>query len=145
MRSIYEIRERPSRMYSWTALVTSQLTTELPWNIAGSAILFFTWFWTVGFDSSRAGYTFLMMAFVFPLYYTTIGQVGDPLLLVHSVRSRFGSGYCCHVTKRRDRGTLVLVLVLFRYYIVCLTVSRGCRRRLMTPITVMVYCNHLEN
>jgi len=73
MRKIYEIRERPTRMYSWTALVASQIAIEVPWNIVGSCILFFTWYWTVGFPSSRAGYTFLMMVFVFPFYYTTFG------------------------------------------------------------------------
>ncbi|KAG6909484.1 hypothetical protein DXG01_017206 [Tephrocybe rancida] len=73
-RSIYEIRERPSRMYSWTALVTSQILVELPWNILGSTLLYLCWFWTVGFDSSRAGYTYLGLGIVFPLYYTTIGQ-----------------------------------------------------------------------
>lgn len=34
-RNIYEVRERPSRMYSWTALLASQLLSELPWNILG--------------------------------------------------------------------------------------------------------------
>ncbi|PPQ86500.1 hypothetical protein CVT25_008244 [Psilocybe cyanescens] len=73
-RKIYEIRERPSRMYSWTALITSQIMIEVPWNIVGSIILFFTWYWTVGFETTRAGYTFLMLAVAFPLYYTTFGQ-----------------------------------------------------------------------
>ncbi|KAF9052029.1 pleiotropic drug resistance ABC transporter [Panaeolus papilionaceus] len=73
-RSVYEIRERPSRMYSWTALVTSQILVELPWNFLGSALLFFSWYWTVGFESSRAGYTFLMMTICWPFYYTTFAQ-----------------------------------------------------------------------
>jgi hypothetical protein len=37
-RGIYEIRERPSHMYSWTALVTSQILAELPWNLLGSSV-----------------------------------------------------------------------------------------------------------
>ncbi|KDQ56528.1 hypothetical protein JAAARDRAFT_47935 [Jaapia argillacea MUCL 33604] len=74
MRDIYETRERPSRMYSWTALVTSQILVELPWNMGASTLWFFCWFWTVGFPSSRAGYTYLMMAVVSPMYHTTIGQ-----------------------------------------------------------------------
>ncbi|KAF4598086.1 hypothetical protein EYR38_006480 [Pleurotus pulmonarius] len=74
MRNIYEIRERPTRMYSWTALITSQVLAEIPWNIAASSTYFFCWYWTVGFPSDRAGYTFLMMVVVFPLYYTTFGQ-----------------------------------------------------------------------
>ncbi|KAG6865226.1 hypothetical protein C0991_004284 [Blastosporella zonata] len=72
-RTIYEIRERPSRMYSWTALVTSQILAEMPWNILGSTLLYLCWFWTVGFDSSRAGYTYLALGIIYPMYYTTIG------------------------------------------------------------------------
>ncbi|KAF5334859.1 hypothetical protein D9758_014292 [Tetrapyrgos nigripes] len=74
MRSIYEIRERPSRMYSWTALLTSQFLVELPWNIGAMVLLFFCWYWTVGYLSSRAAYTWLMLCILFPLYYTSIGQ-----------------------------------------------------------------------
>jgi ATP-binding cassette subfamily G (WHITE) protein 2 (SNQ2) len=75
LRTIYEIRERPSRMYGWTALVTSQILVELPFNILGSSLYFLCWFWTVfGTNSGRAGYTYLMIGVLTPLYYTTIGQ-----------------------------------------------------------------------
>jgi len=73
MRSVYEIRERPSRMYSWISLVTSQILVELPWNMLGSSLFYFCWYWSVGFPSSRAGYTYLMFGVILPLYYTTIG------------------------------------------------------------------------
>ncbi|KAJ8595721.1 hypothetical protein M405DRAFT_806639 [Rhizopogon salebrosus TDB-379] len=72
IRSIYEVRERQSRMYKWTALVTSQILVEIPWNIFCSSIFFLCWYWTVGFHSDRAGYTYLMYGIVFPLYYTTV-------------------------------------------------------------------------
>lgn len=74
MRTIYEIRERPSRMYSWTALIASQIIVELPFNILGSSLYFLCWYWTVAFDSNRAGYTYLMLGVISPVYYTTIGQ-----------------------------------------------------------------------
>jgi ATP-binding cassette subfamily G (WHITE) protein 2 (SNQ2) len=74
LRDIYEIRERPSRMYHWSALITSQVLVEIPWNVLGSILFFFCWFWTVGFESSRAGYTFLLYGVMFPIYYTTIAQ-----------------------------------------------------------------------
>ncbi|KAI0356868.1 pleiotropic drug resistance ABC transporter [Trametes cingulata] len=74
MRNVYEVRERHSRMYSWTALVTSQILIEIPWNILGSSLYFLCWYWTVGFPTSRAGFTYFMMGIWFPLYYTTIGQ-----------------------------------------------------------------------
>ncbi|KAJ3529193.1 hypothetical protein NM688_g7886 [Phlebia brevispora] len=74
MRNIYEIRERPSRMYSWTALLTSQIIAEIPWNILGSSMFFLCWFWTVGFPSDRGGFTYFLYSVVNPFYYTTIGQ-----------------------------------------------------------------------
>ena len=61
-------------MYSWGALLTSQLLAELPWNILTQTIFFFCWYWTVAFPADRTGYTFLSMVVVFPLYYTTIAQ-----------------------------------------------------------------------
>ena len=74
IRKIYEVREQHSRMYSWTALVTSQILIEIPWNILGTSLYFLCWYWTVGFPTDRAGFTYLFMAIFFPLYYTTIGQ-----------------------------------------------------------------------
>ena len=73
-RTIYEIRERPSKMFSWSAWVTAQLLVELPWNMMGGIVLFFCWYWTVGYPTDRAGYTFLMMSVLMPFYYTTVGQ-----------------------------------------------------------------------
>ncbi len=73
-RLVYEIRERPSRMYSWTALITAQILGELPLNITGSSLFFLIWYWLVGFPSSRAGYSYLMLGIMFPMYYTTFAQ-----------------------------------------------------------------------
>ena len=74
MRNVYEVRERPSRMYSWTALVTSQILADISWNILGSSLFYLCWYWTVAFPTSRGGYTYLMLGIMFPIYYTTIGQ-----------------------------------------------------------------------
>jgi len=73
-RTIYEIRERPSKMYSWSSWVTAQILVELPWNMFSGILLFFCWYWTVGYPTERAGYTFLILAVLTPYYYTTIGQ-----------------------------------------------------------------------
>jgi len=73
-RMVYEIRERPSKMYSWSAWVTAQILVELPWNVSGGVVLFFCWYWTVGFPTERAGYTFFVLAVLIPVYYTTVGQ-----------------------------------------------------------------------
>ena len=73
-RTIYEIRERPSKMYSWSAWVTAQILVELPWNMTSGILLFFCWYWTVGYPTERAGFTFLQLAVLMPFYYTTVGQ-----------------------------------------------------------------------
>jgi ATP-binding cassette subfamily G (WHITE) protein 2 (SNQ2) len=71
-RNVYEIRERPSRMYSWTALITAQILVAIPWNVIGSIIYFFIWYWTTGLDTDRAPFTLLMYIVIFPFYYTTV-------------------------------------------------------------------------
>lgn len=71
-RRVYELRERPSRMYSWTALVAAQILGELPLNTIGSSLYFLIWYWLVGLPSSRAGYSYLMLGIAYPFYYTTI-------------------------------------------------------------------------
>jgi ATP-binding cassette, subfamily G (WHITE), member 2, SNQ2 len=73
-RMIYEIRERPSKMYSWSAWVTAQILVELPWNMMSGVVLFFCWYWTVGYPTDRAAYTFLQLVALMPFYYTTVGQ-----------------------------------------------------------------------
>lgn len=70
-RTVYEVRERPSRIYSWSAFTTAYLLVEIPWNLFSSLLLFLCWYWTVGFPSDRAGYTYLMLGVVFPLYYSS--------------------------------------------------------------------------
>jgi ATP-binding cassette, subfamily G (WHITE), member 2, SNQ2 len=74
LRDIYEIREKPSRMYHRSALTTSQIVVELPWNILGSILFFLCWYWAVGFDTSRAGYTLVMYGILFPIWYTSFAQ-----------------------------------------------------------------------
>ncbi|KAF8597195.1 hypothetical protein BDV93DRAFT_539338 [Ceratobasidium sp. AG-I] len=73
-RNIYEYREKQSKMYSWVPLITSSLIVELPFNIFGSVLYYFCWYWTVGFNNDRAGYMWLMLCICFPLYYTTFSQ-----------------------------------------------------------------------
>jgi ATP-binding cassette, subfamily G (WHITE), member 2, SNQ2 len=74
LRNIYEIREKPSRMYHWSALITSQIIVEVPFNILGSTLFFICWYWTVGYPTSRAGYTYLGYGILFPMYWTTLAQ-----------------------------------------------------------------------
>jgi len=73
-RTVFEIRERPSKMYSWSVWVTAQILVELPWSVLGGIPMFFCWYWTVGFPTERAGFTFLVVTVVMQCYAMTIGQ-----------------------------------------------------------------------
>ncbi len=90
-RRVYEIRERPSRMYSWTALITAQILSELPLNIFGSSLFFLIWYWLVGFPSSRAGYSYLMFGIMYPMYYTTFAQWVAAMSPNHAIGAQLSS------------------------------------------------------
>lgn len=47
-RSLYEARERPSKVYSWKVFMLSQLIVELPWNSLMAVIMYFCWYYPVG-------------------------------------------------------------------------------------------------
>ena len=72
-RTVYEVREHPARMFTWSAFLVSEILSEIPWNMLASSLIFFCWYWTSNFGSSRAGFSYLFYCIVFPLYYTTFG------------------------------------------------------------------------
>jgi len=47
-RSLYEVRERPSKAYSWKAFMLSNILVELPWNAFVGVIIFFCWYYPIG-------------------------------------------------------------------------------------------------
>ncbi|KAG5994055.1 ZEB2-regulated ABC transporter 1 [Claviceps lovelessii] len=47
-RSLYEARERPSKVYSWKVFMISQIIVELPWNALMAVIMYFCWYYPVG-------------------------------------------------------------------------------------------------
>jgi ATP-binding cassette, subfamily G (WHITE), member 2, PDR len=47
-RDLYEVRERPSKVYSWKIFMLSQIIVELPWNSLMAVIMFFCWYYPVG-------------------------------------------------------------------------------------------------
>ncbi|KZS96568.1 pleiotropic drug resistance ABC transporter [Sistotremastrum niveocremeum HHB9708] len=75
-RQIYEVREAASKMYHWIPLTITSVLVEIPFNIFGSSLFFFCWYWTVGFPGAadRIGYQFLAFVVYFTLYYTTFSQ-----------------------------------------------------------------------
>lgn len=47
-RDLYEVRERPSKVYSWKVFMISQIVVELPWCILLSVFMFVCWYYPVG-------------------------------------------------------------------------------------------------
>ncbi|QUC23762.1 uncharacterized protein UV8b_08003 [Ustilaginoidea virens] len=47
-RSLYEARERPSKVYSWKVFMLSQIIVELPWNALMAVIMYFCWYYPIG-------------------------------------------------------------------------------------------------
>jgi ATP-binding cassette subfamily G (WHITE) protein 2 (PDR) len=47
-RSLYEVRERPSKTYSWQVFMFSNILVELPWNTLMAALIFFCWYYPIG-------------------------------------------------------------------------------------------------
>lgn len=53
-RSLYEVRERPSKVYSWKVFMLSQIIVELPWNTLMGALMYFCWYYPVGLQENAA-------------------------------------------------------------------------------------------
>ncbi|KAH8590585.1 AtrD, ABC-transporter [Bisporella sp. PMI_857] len=47
-RSLYEVRERPSKTYSWQVFILSNIFVEIPWNSLMAALMFFCWYYPIG-------------------------------------------------------------------------------------------------
>ncbi|KAI9751254.1 MAG: pyruvate dehydrogenase E1, beta subunit [Chaenotheca gracillima] len=47
-RALYEVRERPSKTYSWKVFMFSNIIVELPWNTLMAVIIFFSWYYPIG-------------------------------------------------------------------------------------------------
>lgn len=53
-RALYEVRERPSKTYSWKAFMLSNIVVELPWNTLAATLLFFCWYYPIGLYENAA-------------------------------------------------------------------------------------------
>lgn len=82
-RSLYEIRERPSKTYSWVAFMVSNIVAELPWQTLMGAISFFCFYYPVGYyrNASRVGSlhshgaAFFMLIWSFYVFSSTLAHM----------------------------------------------------------------------
>ncbi|KAJ1324852.1 ATP-binding cassette subfamily G (WHITE) member 2 PDR [Microdochium nivale] len=47
-RDLYEVRERPSKVYGWKVFMLSQIIVEIPWNSLMAVFMFICWYYPVG-------------------------------------------------------------------------------------------------
>ncbi|KAF1950929.1 putative multidrug resistance ABC transporter [Byssothecium circinans] len=47
-RALYEVRERPSKAYSWVAFMLANIVVELPWNTLMAVLIYFCWYYPIG-------------------------------------------------------------------------------------------------
>ncbi|KAL5313854.1 hypothetical protein ACEPPN_018277 [Leptodophora sp. 'Broadleaf-Isolate-01'] len=47
-RDLYEVRERPSKVYSWKIFMLSQIIVEIPWNTLMSLLIFICFYYPIG-------------------------------------------------------------------------------------------------
>lgn len=56
-RSLYEVRERPAKPYSWKVFMLSQIMSEIPWSTIGSVFMWALFYYPIGFykNAEEAG------------------------------------------------------------------------------------------
>jgi len=45
---LYEVRERPAKIYSWKAFMLSNIIVEIPWQTLMAVIIFLCWYYPIG-------------------------------------------------------------------------------------------------
>ncbi|MCP8717949.1 MAG: pleiotropic drug resistance family ABC transporter [Asgard group archaeon] len=82
-RDIYEVREAPSRTFSWFAFITAQISSEIPYMTVVGTISFFCWYYPVGLYRNaeptdavdQRGVLMWMFLTGFFVYTSTMGQL----------------------------------------------------------------------
>lgn len=78
-RALYEVRERPSKAYSWQVFMLSNIIVELPWNTLMAVIVFVTWYYPIGLyrnaiptgEVHERGFLMFLLVFAFFLFTST--------------------------------------------------------------------------
>ena len=82
-RSLYEVRERPSKAYSWKAFILASVVVELPWNTLMAVPAFLAWYYPIGFFrnavptnsvTERSGTMFLLI-WIFFMFSSTFSSM----------------------------------------------------------------------
>lgn len=67
-RALYEVRERPSKTYSWQAFILTQVLVELPWQILLAILAWASFYWSVFGASQSSERKGLVLLFLIQFY-----------------------------------------------------------------------------
>ncbi|KAL3456645.1 ABC-2 type transporter-domain-containing protein [Aspergillus heterothallicus] len=67
-RSLYEVRERPSRVYSWKVFIISQMLVEIPWQLVLGVCVWICFYFSVFGTSTDAESRGLVLLFIVQFY-----------------------------------------------------------------------------
>ncbi|KAG7121341.1 Peptidyl-prolyl cis-trans isomerase D like protein [Verticillium longisporum] len=80
-RALYEVRERPSKIYRWSAFLLSNVVVEFVWNTAAAVLFFFCWYYPARFfknttsdDVTIRGFTTFLFIWQLFLWISTVSQ-----------------------------------------------------------------------
>ena len=77
-RSLYEVRERPSKAYSWKAFLISNIFVEIPWQILLGVLVFACYYYPIyttdGFQSSERQGLVLLLCVQFFIFASTFAH-----------------------------------------------------------------------
>ncbi|WAO87350.1 Hypothetical protein NCS54_00465600 [Fusarium falciforme] len=80
-RALYEVRERPSKIYRWNTYILANILVEVAWNSLMAAIMYFCWYYPVGFvqnttsdDVSTRGFLVFLFLLMFMLFTSTFSH-----------------------------------------------------------------------
>ncbi|KAJ9126946.1 ABC multidrug transporter afr2 [Naganishia onofrii] len=76
-RDLYEVRERPAKIYSWKVFMLSNIIVELPWNSLMAIVIYFCWYYPLGYyknagdDVHIRGFLMFLLTWTFLLFAST--------------------------------------------------------------------------
>ncbi|EEU37330.1 uncharacterized protein NECHADRAFT_37125 [Fusarium vanettenii 77-13-4] len=80
-RALYEVRERPSKIYRWNTYILANILVEVVWNSFMAVIMYFCWYYPVGFvqnttsdDVSIRGFLVFLFLLMFMLFTSTFSH-----------------------------------------------------------------------
>ncbi|PLB37099.1 pleiotropic drug resistance family ABC transporter [Aspergillus candidus] len=82
-RALYEVRERPSKAYSWKAFMMASILVELPWNILMAVPAYFSWYYPIGLyrnaemtdTVTQRGGTMFLLILIFMMFTSTFSSM----------------------------------------------------------------------